>query len=136
MHSRLAAAVAAVFLLTAALAGGHPPKGAAACKVFPRDNAWNQRVDSLPVASDSDRLVRSIGLGASVHADFGAGLYEGRPIGIPFTTVGARQRKVRVSFDYADESATVRQWASTSFADARTACRKAPVDWAPKVENS
>ena len=39
-----------------------------------------------------------------MHADFGAGLYEGRPIGIPFTTVGGRQRKVRVSFDYADES--------------------------------
>ncbi len=104
MHSRLLPAVAAVFLLTVALAGGHPPKGASGCKVFPRDNAWNQRVDALPVAGDSDRLVRSIGLGAGVHADFGAGLYEGRPIGIPFTTVGARQRKVHVSFDYADES--------------------------------
>ena len=104
MHSRLLVAVAAVFLLTAALAGGHPPQGAASCKVFPRDNPWNQRVDSLPVASDSDRLVRSIGLGASVHADFGAGLYDGGPIGIPFTTVGSRQRTVHVSFDYADES--------------------------------
>jgi hypothetical protein len=105
MRSRLmAAAVTAFLLLTAALAGGHPPKGAPRCKVFPRDNPWNQRVDGLPVASDSARLVRSIGLDASVHADFGAGLYEGRPIGIPFTTVGGRQRKVHVSFEYADES--------------------------------
>jgi hypothetical protein len=105
MRSRLMAAAATAFLLlTAALAGGHPPKGAPRCKVFPRDNPWNQRVDGLPVASDSARLVRSIGLDASVHADFGAGLYEGRPIGIPFTTVGGRQRKVHVSFEYADES--------------------------------
>ena len=104
MRSRVLLAVAAAFLVTAALAGGHPPKGAPGCKVFPRDNPWNQRVDGLPVADDSARLVRSIGLDAAVHADFGAGLWEGRPIGIPFTTVSGRQRKVRVSFDYADES--------------------------------
>ena len=40
-----------------------------------------------------------------MHPDFGAGLYEGRPIGIPFTTVSRRASgSVRVSFDYADES--------------------------------
>jgi hypothetical protein len=96
--------VSGAFLIAVALASAHPPKGAPRCEVFPRDNHWNQRVDSLPVAQDSDRLVRSIGADASMHPDFGSGLYEGRPIGIPFTTVGSRQRRVRVSFDYADES--------------------------------
>jgi hypothetical protein len=61
-------------------------------------------VDRLPVASNSRTLISSIGNGAGVHADFGSGLYEGRPIGIPYTTVSKRQRKVRVTFDYADES--------------------------------
>jgi hypothetical protein len=36
--------------------------------------------------------------------DFGSGTWDGGPIGIPYTTVGAGQAKVPVSFDYADES--------------------------------
>jgi len=91
-------------LVVATLASGSPVKRAARCAVFPRDNHWNVRVDGLPVASDSDRLVRGIGRDRQVHPDFGSGLWEGRPIGIPYTTVSRRQRRVRVSFDYADES--------------------------------
>ena len=98
MRLRLLLIVAAAFLCAGALAGGHPPKGAARCTVFPRDNAWNQRVDALPVAPDSAGLVRSIGLTAPVHPDFGSGRWEGAPIGIPFTTVGPRQKLVRVRF--------------------------------------
>jgi hypothetical protein len=49
-------------------------------------------------------MMRNIGLGAYVHADFGSGLYEGAPIGIPYRTVSKRQKRVPVSFDYADES--------------------------------
>src|SRR3954447_25711172 len=90
--------------LTVALASAHPLRGARRCPVFPRDNPWNQRVDGLPVAADSERLVRGIGLGAYVHPDFGSGTWEGAPIGIPYVTVSRRQRKVRVKFDYADES--------------------------------
>src|SRR5829696_8256353 len=103
-HRLLVVAAVAAFVCVAALASGHPPQGAPRCPVFPRDNHWNQRVDSLPVAVGSDRLVRSIGLSTPVHPDFGSGLYQGRPIGIPFTTVGPRQKKVRVTFEYADES--------------------------------
>jgi hypothetical protein len=91
-------------LALATLAAGSPVKRAARCQVFPRDNHWNVRVDGLPVASDSDRLVRSIGLDRPVHPDFGSGLWDGRPIGIPYTTVSRRQRRVRVSFEYTDES--------------------------------
>jgi hypothetical protein len=74
------------------------------CPVFPKSNAWNQRVDTLPVAANSDEIVRSIGANGSVHADFGSGLWEGAPIGIPITVVGKKQKRTRVSFDYADES--------------------------------
>jgi hypothetical protein len=76
----------------------------AGCPVFPAANPWNQRVDGLPVHPNSDAIVRSIGVSEHMHADFGSGLYQGAPIGIPYVTVPARQRRVRVSFDYADES--------------------------------
>jgi hypothetical protein len=78
------------------------------CPVFPANNAWNQRVDRLPVASASDQLIASIGLDAPVHADFGSGKWDGGPIGIPFDVVSRRTPLHRVSFEYADESDRVR----------------------------
>jgi len=74
------------------------------CPVFPKTNPWNQRVDTLPVAGNSAEIISSIGAGTGLHADFGSGLWEGAPIGIPITVVGRRQAKSRVSFEYADES--------------------------------
>jgi hypothetical protein len=74
------------------------------CPVFPKSNHWNQRVDRLPVHANSDAIVRSIGIDETMHADFGSGLYEGRPIGIPFATVGKDRPRVPVSFEYASES--------------------------------
>jgi hypothetical protein len=82
--------------------------GAPRCPVFPRSNAWNQRVDRLPLAKDSATLIRSIGLNAGVHADFGSGLWEGSPIGIPFDVVTRKTPRSSVSFEYADESDHVR----------------------------
>jgi hypothetical protein len=76
----------------------------AGCPVFPGGNHWNLRVDGLPVHPNSDAIVRSIGAGDNMHADFGSGRYEGAPIGIPYRAVPRRQRRVRVSFDYAAES--------------------------------
>jgi hypothetical protein len=72
--------------------------------VFPASNPWNQRVDTLPVARNSGRLIASIGSGSPVHPDFGSGLYAGEPIGIPYAVVSNRTRRVRVTFDYASES--------------------------------
>ena len=60
------------------------------CPLFPRTNQWNLRVDRLPVAARSDAIVRAIGRHEGLHADFGSGRYEGRPIGIPYTTVPRR----------------------------------------------
>jgi hypothetical protein len=78
------------------------------CPVFPADNAWNRRVDHLPVAANSRTLLSSIGLDTGLHADFGSGTWEGAPIGIPITVVRRTQRKTRVAFEYADESDRVR----------------------------
>ena len=74
------------------------------CPVFPTTNAWNQRVDNLPVATNSAPVVNSIGAGGRLHPDFGSGLWDGSPIGIPLTVVGKATPRSAVSFDYADES--------------------------------
>jgi hypothetical protein len=98
---------ACLVVAVSALVAAAAPAGAATvggCPVFPSDNPWNQRVDRLPVQRNSDAIVRSIGSGDTMHADFGSGLWDGGPIGIPFVTVGGSQPKVPVSFDYADES--------------------------------
>ncbi len=58
----------------------------------------------MPVAASSDAIISSIGRDRGLHADFGSGLWDGGPIGIPITVVSAKQKKSRVSFDYADES--------------------------------
>jgi hypothetical protein len=84
-----------VAVATAALAG---------CPLFGPSFPTNQRVDNLPVAANSGAIVRSIGLDDNVHADFGSGKWEGSPIGIPYTVVGRKTKRSRVSFDYADES--------------------------------
>ena len=74
------------------------------CPILPHSNHFNKRVDKLPVASNSATMIASIGREDSVHADFGSGTYNGGPIGIPYTVVERTQKKVPVSFDYADES--------------------------------
>jgi hypothetical protein len=56
------------------------------------------------VAANSAELIRSIGLDDPVHADFGSGLWEGKPIGIPYNVVSGSEPKVHVRFEYADES--------------------------------
>ena len=85
-------------------ATGYPVQGARNCRIFPRNNPWNQRVDSLPVHPRSDEIVRSIGRNVGLHPDFGSGFYQGSRIGIPFTTVPRAQKKVPVHFHYAGES--------------------------------
>jgi hypothetical protein len=103
---RLLPLLALLGLVAAAGGGAAPAPGPtiAGCPLFPATGFWSQRVDSLPVADGSDAIVASIGVDDHVHADFGSGLWEGGPIGIPVTVVRGTQRKVRVRFDYGDES--------------------------------
>ena len=102
--ARVFAVAACVLALGGASAHALRLPAAPRCPVFPADNPWNRPVDRLPVHADSATLIRSIGLAAHLHADFGAGLWEGGPIGIPITVVRSTQRKARVRFEYADES--------------------------------
>lgn len=96
---RLSAMAVAVTTLTYAQA---PVVGN--CKVFPADNIWNTPVDTLPVSGNSSTYVNAIGPTAPVHADFGAGTWNGGPIGIPFVKVPGTQTKYPASFLYASES--------------------------------
>jgi hypothetical protein len=89
--------------LVPALGSAHSLPGARNCPIFPANNPWNQRVDQLPVAANSARLIASIGLSDPVHPDFGT-VWDGAPNGIPITIVSRSTRRVHVSFDYADES--------------------------------
>ena len=75
-----------------------------ACPVLPADNIWNARVDTLPVHPRSTDYVNNIGRWTGLHPDFGSGLWDGGPIGIPYTTVPGTQTRVPVTFDYWDES--------------------------------
>ena len=107
----LAAAPLAAFaavLLTGSSAMALRLPAARHCPVFPANNAWNERVDKLPVSADSARMISSIGLDAPVHADFGSGTWDGGPIGIPFDVVSRKTTGSRVSFEYAAESDRVR----------------------------
>jgi hypothetical protein len=78
------------------------PDGAP-CPIFPADNPWRTDVSDLPVHPDSATFIDSIGRDGHLHPDFGTVWEEGQ-IGIPFTTVGADQPLVPVSFGYEDES--------------------------------
>jgi hypothetical protein len=100
----LSALCVAALIVVPALVSAHPLPGAPHCPVFPADNPWNQRVDRLPVAKNSARIIARIGRSDPVHPDFGSGLYNGEPIGIPYTVVSSHTRRVPVSFQYASES--------------------------------
>lgn len=99
-----AAAAIAVIVALPGDGGAHRLPKAAGCPILPKNNHFNQRVDGLPRARNSDTLVASIGLDDEFHADFGSGTYDGGPIGIPYTVVGKGQTKVPVAFEIADES--------------------------------
>jgi hypothetical protein len=103
VRRRLAAlALLALAVAGAATAGRLP--GASNCPVFPATNPWHQRVDKLPVAASSKAIIGSIGTTGRLHPDFGSGLWDGSPIGIPITVVDGTTPRTSVSFDYADES--------------------------------
>ena len=77
----------------------------AGCPVFPADNHWNQRVDTLPVHPSSDAIVRSIGAGDNMHADFGSGREivgsrppaAGAPVGFSPRTSSVQKIKTRIT---------------------------------------
>ncbi len=65
------------------------------CPVFPANNVWNVPVDNLPVDSLSASYINSMGPTTPLHPDFGT-VWDGAPIGIPYTVVSANQPLVNV----------------------------------------
>jgi len=72
---------------------------------FPEDNAWNQRVDHLEVDPLSDVIIAKIGCKKPIYGDFGAGIWNGSPIGIPYVVVDGQQEKFHIRYTaYGDQS--------------------------------
>jgi len=74
------------------------------CPMFPSNNYWHARIDSLPVNSSSAQWMSNMHASNELHPDFGPSFGEQSvPYGIPITVVHGAAR-VPVTFDYADES--------------------------------
>jgi hypothetical protein len=72
---------------------------------FPSSNAWNIDISGAPADPNSDTLISSIGLTTGLRPDFGAGSYNGGPIGIPYAVVAGSQTPVAIVFTaYGSES--------------------------------
>src|SRR5438105_15525247 len=106
MSTRIVLVLAVLALVAAAGGAAHALRlpTAPRCPVFPKSNAWNRRVDKLPVTQNSAAVIASIGTSTGLHADFGSGLWQGQPIGIPFDVVSRKTPRSRVTFEYSDES--------------------------------
>jgi len=61
-------------------------------------------VADLPLNRNSSAFINTIGPTLGLHPDFGSGIWNGGPIGIPYSVVEGSQPEVNISFDYADES--------------------------------
>ncbi|MEQ1761471.1 MAG: Ig-like domain-containing protein, partial [Vicinamibacterales bacterium] len=96
--------VAVALCLLAVASSSYAQQVIGGCSILPATSVWNTPVDTLPVLANSSSMVNTIGASRGFHADFGAGMWDGGPIGIPFITVNGSQAKYAASFLYADES--------------------------------
>jgi hypothetical protein len=72
---------------------------------FPSDNLWNTSISQAPVDPNSGNIINLIGATAPLHPDFGAGLYAGQTIGIPYIVVADSTARVDIHFTaYGSES--------------------------------
>jgi len=78
--------------------------------IFPSDNAWNKDISKAAVDPFNTQIIGALG-NYSIKADFGSGLWEGAPIGIPYVVVCGSQTKYPITFrgndtddNYGDES--------------------------------
>ena len=70
---------------------------------FETTDPWRTKVDTAPVDPSSTPMITALGTN-KLHADFGAGEYNGSTIGIPYIVVSG-QGKVKVNYQaYGDES--------------------------------
>jgi hypothetical protein len=76
-----------------ALAGAANAQTLGSCKIFPSNNPWNQRIDSLPVHPNSAKFIASVGGSIHVHPDFGSNA----AYGIPWVAVNSSQAFVPIT---------------------------------------
>ena len=90
---------------SAPAAGGTRTLPGTSCPVFPASSYWHADVRALPVNPRSAQWISHMSPDRRLHPDFGPS-YGAQPVpyGIPITIVDGSHRKVRVAFDYADES--------------------------------
>ncbi len=79
-------------------------------QIFPADNAWNRDISAAAVDPASSQILAAYST-SGMKADFGSGLWDNAPIGIPFVVVCGNQHKVPIVFrsngydgNYGDES--------------------------------
>lgn len=77
------------------------------CPVLPSNNIWNTKIENMPLHPKSTNYINTIGANLSLRNDFGSGLWNDAPIGIPYVLVDGNQPKQFVTFEYADESDNV-----------------------------
>ena len=65
--------------------------------IFPADNAWNKDISTAAIDPYSSQIIAQIST-SHLKADFGSGLWDNAPIGIPFVVVCGSQPKVSVTF--------------------------------------
>jgi hypothetical protein len=120
MTSRSRPLLALLVVAVAALSGGavaavpsaarsaSVPVAGTSCRVFPADNYWNTDVRGLPLDPRSGAWLSHMSADRRLHPDFGPSYGDGPNYGIPVTVVKRDHRRVRVRFDYSDESDHVR----------------------------
>ncbi|WP_462222047.1 hypothetical protein [Ferruginibacter sp.] len=91
-----------------------PPDGGTTCtatkaaaeniQIFPADNPWNKDISASAIDPYNTQIIAGISTPV-IKADFGSGLWQGTPIGIPYIVVCGNQPKIPINFtDYGDES--------------------------------
>ena len=95
-----------LLILLAAIGGSNARAEAptlGGCALLPSDSVFNTRIDTLSVHAMSGAWVNSIGSGTGLHPDFGT-VWEGAPIGIPYTVALTALAPITVTFIYTSES--------------------------------
>ena len=72
---------------------------------FAAESLWNTDISGAAVDTNSANIIDYIGGAKTVHPDFGAAMFAGQSIGIPYQIVAGSQRKVTIKLGaFGDES--------------------------------
>lgn len=112
MRRAVGAFLAAAVAVVAGASYGGPsvakPVAGTECRAFPADNYWRADIRDLPRHPRTKAWLSHMSTGVNLHPDFGPSYGDGPGYGIPVTIVRSSHERVRVRFDYAEESDHVR----------------------------